>query len=122
MDDYSILIFMPNFHSKSGDSNVERMKVLAPLVETAYDFACKKEYFKALNLNGLIYSSALGFNTAIAIDALQAGALASGLSGTGSSFVAIVGDDSIDDVSESWMKYEGQVIKTKTDNDGCQIL
>ena len=122
MDDYSILIFMPNFHSKSGDSNVERMKVLAPLVENAYDFACKKEYFKALNLNGLIYSSALGFNTAIAIDALQAGALASGLSGTGSSFVAIVGDDSIDDVSESWMKYEGQVIKTKTDNDGCQIL
>lgn len=122
MDDYSILIFMPNFHSKSGDSNVERMKVLAPLVETAYDFACKREYFKALNLNGLIYSSALGFNTAIAIDALQAGALASGLSGTGSSFVAIVGDDSIDDVSESWMKYEGQVIKTKTDNDGCQLL
>ena len=122
MDDYSILIFMPNFHSKSGDSNVERMKVLAPLVETAYDFACKKEYFKALNLNGLIYSSALGFNTAIAIDALQAGAMASGLSGTGSSFVAIVGDDSIDDVSESWMKYEGQVIKTKTDNDGCQLL
>ncbi len=122
MDDYSILIFMPNFHSKSGDSNVERMKVLAPLVETAYDFACKKEYFKALNLNGLIYSSALGFNTAISIDALQAGAMASGLSGTGSSFVAIVGDDSIDDVSESWMKYEGQVIKTKTDNDGCQLL
>ena len=122
MDDYSILIFMPNFHSKSGDSNVERMKVLAPLVETAYDFACNREYFKALNLNGLIYSSALGFNTAIAIDALQAGALASGLSGTGSSFVAIVGDDSIDDVSESWMKYEGQVIKTKTDNDGCQLL
>ena len=122
MDDYSILIYMPNFHSKSGDSNVERMKVLAPLVETAYDFACKKQYFKALNLNGLIYSSALGFNTAIAIDALQAGALASGLSGTGSSFVAIVGEDSIDEVSESWMKYEGQVIKTETDNDGCRIL
>ncbi|MBR4446827.1 shikimate kinase [Methanobrevibacter sp.] len=122
MDDYYILVYMPDFHSKSGDSNVERMKVLAPLVETAYDFACRKQYFKALNLNGLIYSSALGFNTAISIDALQAGALASGLSGTGSSFVAVVDDNSIDDVSESWMKYEGQVIKTKTDNDGCRLL
>ena len=122
MDEHSILIYMPNFHSKSCDSNVERMKILAPLVETAYDFACKKQYFKALNLNGLIYSSALGFNTSIAIDALQAGALASGLSGTGSSFVAIVDDDSIDNVRDSWMKYEGQVIETKTDNCGCHLL
>jgi shikimate kinase len=122
MDDYSILVYMPDFHSKSGDSNVERMRVLAPLVETAYDFACKRQYFKALTLNGLIYSSALGFDTAIAIDALQAGALASGLSGTGSSFVAVVDDNSIDDVTESWMKYEGQVIKTKTDNDGCRLI
>lgn len=122
MDDYDILIYMPNFHSKSGDSNVERMKVLAPLVETAYDFACRKEYFKAINLNGLIYSSALGFNTSIAIDALQSGAMASGLSGTGSAFFAVVDDTSKDNVHESWMKYEGRVIETKTDNDGCCLL
>ena len=122
MDNHPILIYMPDFHSKSGDSNVERMKVLSPLVETAFDFACKKEYFKALNLNGLIYSSALGFNTSIAIDALQAGALASGLSGTGSSFAAIVDEESIDDVRDSWMKYDGRVIETRTDNDGCHLL
>nr|WP_295000554.1 shikimate kinase [uncultured Methanobrevibacter sp.] len=122
MDDYPILIYMPNFHSKSGDSNVERMKVLAPLVETAYDFACKKDYFKAINLNGLIYASTLGFNSSIAIDALQSGALASGLSGTGSAFTAVVSEESIDDVKESWMKYEGQIFETKVDNDGCKLL
>ena len=122
MADYEILIYMPDFHSKSGDSDVDRMKVMAPLVETAYGFAYKKDYFRAINLNGLIYSSALGFNTSIAIDALQAGALASGLSGTGSAFFAVVGDDSIDNVQESWMKYEGQIIKTKTDNTGCSLL
>ena len=122
MDDYSILIYMPNFHSKSGDSNVARMKVLAPLVETAYDFACRKDYFKAINLNGLIYSSTLGFDTSIAIDALEAGALASGLSGTGSAFFAIVDEESIDNVHESWQVYEGQIIKTKTDNVGSSLL
>ena len=89
MEDYSVLIYMPDFYSKSGDSNVERMKVLAPLVEVAYDFACKREFFSALNLNGLIYSASLGFNSSIAVDALESGALASGLSGTGSSFVAM---------------------------------
>ena len=76
MDEHDILIYMPDFHSKSGDSDVERMRVMAPLVETAYDFASRRDYFRAINLNGLIYASALGFDSAIAIDALQAGASA----------------------------------------------
>ena len=122
MEDYDILIYMPNFHSKSGDSDVGRMKVLSPLVETAYEFASNRQYFKAINLNGLLYSSALGFNTSLAIDALKEGAMASGLSGTGSAFFAIVDEDSMDNVYESWQKYEGQIIKTKTDNVGCSLL
>lgn len=122
MDEYPILVYMPNFYSKSGDSNPERMKLLAPLVETAFGFAKQRDYFKALNLNGLIYSATLGFDSSIAIDALEAGATASGLSGTGSSFVAVVGPDSIDDVKSAWEKYDGRVIETFVDNDGCQLL
>lgn len=122
MHDYQILVYMPNYYSKSGDSNPERMKLLAPLVETAFGFARDKDYFKALNLNGLIYSATLGFDSSIAIDALEAGAIASGLSGTGSSFVAVVEEDSIDSVKESWSRYEGRVMETKVDNEGCMIL
>ena len=122
MEEYPILVYMPNFYSKSGDSNPERMKLLSPLVETAFSFAKQKDYFKAINLNGLIYSATLGFDSTIAIDALQAGAIASGLSGTGSSFVAIVREDSIDDVKESWSKYEGNVLETFVDNKGCVLL
>lgn len=122
MQDYPILIYMPNYFSKSGDSDANRMKLLAPLVETAFDFAKNKDYFKALNLNGLIYSATLGFDSRIAVDALSAGAIASGLSGTGSSFVAVVEEENIDDVKESWMKYEGRVIETQVDNKGCCLL
>ena len=122
MEEHPILVYMPNFYSKSGDSNPERMKLLSPLVETAFSFAKDRNYFKALNLNGLIYSATLGFDSAIAVDALEAGAIASGLSGTGSSFVAVVGPDSIDDVKESWSKYEGQVIETAVDNIGCVLI
>ena len=64
----------------------------------------------------------MGFDSKIAIDALEAGAIASGLSGTGSSFVAIASQDSIDDIKYSWNKYEGKVIETKVDNKGCRIL
>ena len=122
MDDYEILVYMPNFIAKSGDSDVKRMRVLAPLVETAFDFAKDKDYFKALNLNGLIYASTLGFDSAIAIDALQSGAIASGLSGTGSSFVAVCEDNAIDDVKDAWSNLEGRVIETKVDNEGCSFF
>ena len=122
MDDYKILVYMPNFIAKSGDSDVNRMRILAPLVETAFDFAKNKEYFKALNLNGLIYASTLGFDSAIAIDALQSGAIASGLSGTGSSFVAVCEDNTIDDVKDAWDNLEGRVIETHVDNEGCSFF
>ena len=122
MDEYPILVYMPNFISKSGDSNPDRMKLLAPLVETAFGFAKGKEYFKALNLNGLIYSATLGFDSSIAIDALEAGAIASGLSGTGSAFVAVVNDEDIDEVKDAWSKYEGRIIETNVDNNGCVLI
>lgn len=122
MDEYPVLVYMPNYYSKSGDSNPDRMKLLASLVETAFDFACNKDYLKALTLNGLIYSATLGFDSTIAIDALEAGAFASGLSGTGSSFVAVAGQDSIDDIKSAWDKYEGNVIETNVDNIGCRLI
>ena len=122
MDDYKILVYMPNFISKSGDSDVNRMRILAPLVEVAFDFAKNKDYFKALNLNGLIYASTLGFDSSIAIDALQAGAIASGLSGTGSSFVAVCNENNVDDVMDAWSGLEGRVLQTHVDNDGCVFL
>ena len=122
MEEHPVLVYMPNYYSKSGDSNPKRMKLLSPLVETAFGFAKEKDYFKALTLNGLIYSATLGFDSAIAVDALESGAIASGLSGTGSSFVAVVSSDSIDDVKESWSKYEGRVMETMVDNIGCVLI
>ena len=121
MEEYPVLVYMPNFGFKSGSSDVGRMKVLSPLVETAFGLARSGDYFKALNLNGLIYANTLGFDSNIAIDALEVGAIASGLSGTGSSFVAICEDEAIDDIKETWSKYEGRVIETKVDNIGCQF-
>lgn len=122
MEEFPILVYMPNFHSKSGDSDVNKMKLLSPLVETAFKIAKTGDYFKALNLNGLIYSATLGFDSSIAIEALNAGALSSGLSGTGSSFVAICEENSIDDVKDAWNSFDGEVIQTKVDNIGCKLL
>lgn len=122
MEELPVLVYMPNFISKSGSSDVNKMKLMAPLVETAFEIAKNKDYFKALNLNGLIYAAALGFDSSIAIGALNAGALASGLSGTGSSFVAICEEDKIDDIKEAWSLLDGRVIETFSDNEGCSFI
>lgn len=122
MGELPVLVYMPNFISKSGSSDVNKMKLMVPLVETAFEIAKNKDYFKALNLNGLIYAAALGFDSSIAIEALNAGALASGLSGTGSSFVAICEEDKIDDIKEAWSLLDGRVIETFSDNEGCSFI
>lgn len=122
MEELPVLVYMPNFISKSGSSDVNKMKLMSPLVETAFEIAKNRDYFKALNLNGLIYAAALGFDSSIAIEALNAGALASGLSGTGSSFVAICEEDKIDDIKEAWSLLDGRVIETFSDNEGCSFI
>lgn len=122
MPDYDILVFMPDKESLSGSSDVDRMKLVAPFVKMAFNRAVNGEYLEALTLNGLLYGNVLGFDNNIALDALQAGALASGLSGTGSAFVAIVDAGSIDGVKDAWASYDGKVIETKVDNEGTRFI
>ena len=121
--DKNILISMPNTPSLSGSVDKERIKLLSPLVETAFEKAKNEDYYNALNLNGLIYGTLLGFDNEIAIKALEAGALASGLSGSGSSTVAIVSDEKLDEVKDAWLNYSNaDIIVTKTNNEGTFLL
>jgi shikimate kinase len=122
MEKQNILIYMPDKYSITAKSDVKRMKLLSPLVEIAFNLAVKKEYFKALNLNGILYSTTLGFDANIAIDALNAGAIASGLSGTGSSFVAITDTQNKDKIKDAWKSYPGKIIETNVNNVGTQII
>jgi shikimate kinase len=70
-------------------------------------------YWEALTLNGLLYSSILGYDNRPAIDALEAGAVASGLSGKGPAVVAVVPEERADAVIDAWQKYEGEIIWSK---------
>ncbi len=122
MEEQNILIYMPNRKSPTAQSNVARMKLLAPWVKLAFQEALRGNIYHALTLNGFLYSAALNFNAEIALDALDSGALAAGLSGTGPSFVAVVPDKSLDDVKEAWSSYSGNVILTQVDNVGTKVV
>lgn len=124
MPNHKLLIYMPNIDSMTANSDVGRMKLLAPLVEMAFEKARHKQYYTALNLNGILYSTALGFSAELAIDALEAGAIASGLSGTGSAYVTIVDNESKDKVKDVWNSYSdsGRIIETEVDNLGTKVI
>ena len=121
-DMQNILIYMPDKKSPTAEADVARMKLLAPWVKLAFKEVLKGNIHQALTLNGLLYCSALGFNPDIALDALEAGAVAAGLSGTGPSFVAITDEKNSRNVEDAWKSYPGKVIKTKVDNQGTQVI
>jgi shikimate kinase len=122
MEKQNILIYMPDKKSITAQSDVGRMKLLAPYVKLAFDEALNGDIFKALTLNGLLYCAALEFNPNIALDALSAGAIAAGLSGTGPSFVAITNDESLDAVLNALNSYDGEVMHVEVDNEGTKEI
>jgi len=117
-EDLNVLVLMPTFEK---NVNVQRMKLIKDYVEIAFEMCMVGDYYKALFLNGNLYSSALNFPAYISVDALEAGAITAGLSGTGPSYVALCYDEDVENVKNSLKKY-GDVITTKPNNTGAKIL
>ena len=121
-EDLAVLFYVPAKKVYTVSSDADRMKSVASLVRIAYKEALKGNYWAALTLNGLIYSSALESAPSIAIDALIAGALAAGLSGTGPAVTAIVPEEKIDLVKDAWQGYEGEILETQVNHDKAKVV
>ncbi len=122
MDEQNILVFMPNRKSLTAQSDVRRMKLISPQVKLAFQEALKGNLYDAITLNGLLYCASLGFNPEMALDAIDAGAKAAGLSGTGPSFVALSGNENIDNIIDAWSSHPGDIIRTEVDNIGTRVI
>lgn len=121
-EDLAILFHVPAKKVYTSSSDVHSMRNVKPLVKIAYKEALKGKFWAALTLNGLIYSSALGYNTSIAQDALKAGALAAGLCGKGPAVTAVVPNEKVDWVKDSWKAYEGHVLQTQVNHEKAKII
>lgn len=121
-EDLTVLFYVPTKKVYTSGSDVQRMRTMASLVKTAYKQAVEGNFWSALTLNGLIYSSALGHNPSIAIDALAAGALAAGLSGTGPAVTAIVSEEKIDRVKDAWQMYAGDILHVSLNHEKAKVV
>jgi shikimate kinase len=121
-DDLTILFHIPPKKAYTADSDVNKLRTVKPLVEIAYAEAEKGKFWKALSLNGVIYSSALGYDASVALDALAAGALAAGLCGKGPAVTAVVPSDKIDQVKTALQRYEGEVLQAHVSHEKAKVI
>ena len=121
-DDLTVLFHVPSTKAYTGDSDVNRLRTVKPLVEVAYNEAVKGNFWAALSLNGIVYSSALGYNASVALDALAAGALAAGLCGKGPAVTAVVSSDKIDSVRTALQSHEGEVLQARLNHEKAKVL
>ena len=120
--DYHVLIHIPHQKSYTIESDVKKMKLITQYVEYAFQEALKGNYWKALTLNGILYSSILGYSLKPVFDALNAGALAAGLSGKGPAVVAVVKGDGVDTVLAVWKTYKSKVLKAKINRKKAYVV
>jgi len=116
--DRHVAVYVPDERAASASTDVERSKLVAPVVERAFGMARDGDYADAVTTNGFAYCAALGRDASPAVNAL-AHAEGAGLSGTGPSFAAIGDSESIREVAKDWKKLEGKVLTLETDNRGA---
>jgi len=121
-DDYIVLFQVPPKKNYTINTDISNFSSFKPQIETAYNMALNGLHWEALTLNGQCYSAMLGFDSKIAIDALNVGAKAAGLCGKGPTTTAIVSKDYVEQVKAVWQTYEGEIIQTNLNHEKARLL
>jgi shikimate kinase len=115
-DDLSVLIHIPEEKTYTKDFDKSKIIPIKPKVIKAFDLALKGNYWDAMILNGRLHSLALGTSLKTTQEALDRGAIAAGLSGTGPAVAAICAEDTVDQIEEAWKLNPGITVHTSINN------
>ena len=121
-EDLTVLFFVPKQKVYTAKTDLSRLKTVKSFVTIAFNEAMRGKYWNALSLNGFIYSSVFDYDTSLALESLEAGALASGLCGKGPAITAIVANENIDHVKSVFQKYEGEIIEASINHQKATVI
>ncbi len=117
-----VLIHVPRKKVYTRNIYPKQLKIIGELVEAAHREALRGNYWLSLTANGLIYSLALGYDTSPVKEALNAGAIAAGLSGKGPAVAAIVPNSKVKTVLSAWTSFSGKVIQTSLNYEKARCM
>ncbi|MFX0162114.1 MAG: shikimate kinase [Candidatus Hodarchaeota archaeon] len=115
-EDFEVLLKIPSKKVKTVDTKEKPLWVFSDLFLQAHGLALKGRVWEAITLNGLLCATVYGLDTRFIVDALAAGALAAGVSGTGPTMFAVtpLGEgDAVIDVLEG---FSGETLRVKINN------
>ncbi len=115
-EDLAVLIQIPEEKIYTKDFDKSKIMPFRQKVSEAFDLALRGEYWKAMIMNGQVHSSALGLTLKPAHEALKAGAIAAGLSGTGPAVAAVCDRNLIEEIKARWRDIPGGVLVTSVNN------
>ncbi len=110
----SAIIFIPKATRRGNMSKVDTM---SNLFGEAFKFATAGEYWKAMNLNGMLLSTSLSAEYEPVLKAIQGGALAASISGNGPAIAAVSNEENMEDIKAAFAKFNGSVIVSKINNE-----
>ncbi|UIO99004.1 shikimate kinase [Halobaculum sp. CBA1158] len=115
------LVWTPPERAYSAETDVSACERVAPMAELASELALSGEHARAMTVNGLAFSAALGFPTEPAVEAMAACDGVS-LSGTGPSVVAVGDRERLRTVRDRWDGREGETRLVDTRDRGARVL
>jgi len=120
--EYRVLFHVPPEKSYTANVDLQEFRKLARISELAHRMALNGYHWEALILNGLAHSILLGWEPSVAIEAMNVGAVASGLSGKGPATVAVVKRHQASEVRRAMSRFEGQLIEAKLNNSKARVV
>jgi len=119
-----VLIKVPKAESRRSAVDVVQVRKLGKVAEVLYRMSMEGDLWRAMTLNGALYSCIYGYDGRAALQAVEHGALGASLSGTGPATAAVfepkMGEE-IKRLAEAWASDGSSVIETDTNNEHGRI-
>jgi shikimate kinase len=117
-DDVYAIIFLPKNPSRG---NVHKLAALSDLFSEALNLAERREYWKAMKLNGVLTSVILGTNYQTVLTAFEKGALAASTSGNGPSVAALAYKEEVESIRSVFSKSSYDILVSKLNNQKASV-
>ncbi len=116
-----VLVHLPPRKLYTSQVRREALVSIRGMVGELHRQALLGNLWGAMTVNGLLYSSVLGHDPSVALEALSLGALAAGLTGKGPATVAVCEPSRTKRIKEAWERREGGVLVTRPSSSGAEV-
>lgn len=119
---FHVVIRVPRNGTRRASIKPGYVRRFSKLAESILNEGGQGKIWNAMTLNGLLYCSIYGYSPLDALQAIEAGALGAGLSGTGPAVAAVFENPKeADRLARVWEGGKARVIKTETSDGGAVI-